>query len=146
MYEILTTLVRLVAPVICFTAEEVWQALPNKEERAWSVHMTHMPKENDQYLDKELDEKWKKRLAIRSVVTKALEEARRAKTIGHPLDAEVTVYADGESFALLQEMEKELADFCLVSQTHIVEGTENAKADAISAEDGTVKVLSLIHI
>lgn len=140
MYEILTTLVRLVAPVICFTAEEVWQALPNKEERAWSVHMTHMPKENDQYLDKELDEKWKKRLAIRSVVTKALEEARRAKTIGHPLDAEVTVYADGESFALLQEMEKELADFCLVSQTHIVEGTENAKADAISSEDGTVKV------
>ena len=47
MYEILTTLVRLVAPVLCFTSEEVWQALPNKEEREWSVHMSDMPKVNE---------------------------------------------------------------------------------------------------
>lgn len=56
MYEILTTLVRLVAPVLCFTSEEVWQALPNKEEREWSVHMSDMPKVNEAYLDKALDE------------------------------------------------------------------------------------------
>lgn len=91
MYEILTSLVRLVAPVICFTAEEVWQALPNREEREWSVHMADMPAENDRYMDKVLEEKWKKRLVLRSVVTKALEEARQAKVIGHPLDAEVTI-------------------------------------------------------
>ena len=139
MYEILTTLVRLVAPVLCFTSEEVWQALPNKEEREWSVHMADMPKANEKYLDEALDEKWKKRLAVRSVVTKALEEARQAKTIGHPLDAEVTVYADGDEFQVLKDMEKELADFCLVSQAKIEEGTEKAPEGASSNEEGTVK-------
>lgn len=139
MYEILTTLVRLVAPVLCFTSEEVWQALPNKEEREWSVHMSDMPKVNEAYLDKALDEKWKKRLAVRSVAMKALEEARQAKVIGHPLDAEVTVYADGEAYDIVKAMEKELADFLLVSQTHIVEGTETAPENAASNEEGTVK-------
>ncbi len=140
MYEILTTLVRLVAPVICFTAEEVWQNLPNKEEREWSVHMTDMPEENDRYLDKELEDKWKKRLVLRGAVTKALEESRRSKAIGHPLDAEVTVYADGENLQVLKDMETELADFCLVSQAKIEEGAENAPENAFSTEDGTVKV------
>lgn len=139
MYEILTTLVRLVAPVLCFTSEEVWQALPNKEEREWSVHMSDMPKVNEAYLDKALDEKWKKRLAVRSVAMKALEEARQAKVIGHPLDAEVTVYADGEAYDIVKAMEKELADFLLVSQTHIVEGTATAPENAASNEEGTVK-------
>lgn len=139
MYEILTTLVRLVAPVLCFTSEEVWQALPNKEEREWSVHMSDMPKVNEAYLDKTLDEKWKKRLAVRSVAMKALEEARQAKVIGHPLDAEVTVYADGEAYDIVKVMEKELADFLLVSQTHIVSGTAAAPENAASNEEGTVK-------
>lgn len=139
MYEILTTLVRLVAPVLCFTSEEVWQALPNKEEREWSVHMSDMPKVNEAYFDKELDEKWKKRLAVRSVAMKALEEARQAKVIGHPLDAEVTVYADGEAYDIVKAMEKELADFLLVSQTHIVSGTATAPENAASNEEGTVK-------
>lgn len=140
MYEILTTLVRLVAPVLCFTSEEVWQALPNKEEREWSVHMSDMPKVNEAYLDKALDEKWKKRLAVRSVAMKALEEARQAKVIGHPLDAEVTVYADGEAYDIVKAMKKELADFLLVSQTHIVSGTAAAPENAASNEEGTVKV------
>lgn len=140
MYEILTTLVKLVAPVLCFTSEEVWQCLPNKEEREWSVHMTEMPKANPRYEDKDLDEKWKKRLAIRSVVTKALEEARQAKTIGHPLDAEVTVYAEGDALAALKEMEKDLADFCLVSQAKIVDGVAAAPEGSVSNEEGTVKV------
>ena len=139
MYEILTTLVRLVAPVLCFTSEEVWQALPNKEEREWSVHMSDMPKVNEAYLDKALDEKWKKRLAVRSVAMKALEEARQVKVIGHPLDAEVTVYADGEAYDIVKAMEKELADFLLVSQTHIVSGTAAAPENAASNEEGTVK-------
>lgn len=140
MYEILTSLVRLVAPVICFTAEEVWQALPNREEREWSVHMVDMPAENDRYLDKALEEKWKKRLALRSVVTKALEEARRAKVIGHPLDAEITIYADGEHLETLKAMEKELADFCLVSQAKISGDLSAAPENAFASEDGTVKV------
>lgn len=139
MYEILTSLVRLVAPVLCFTAEEVWQALPNSENKEWSVHVCDMPKLNEKYHDKALAEKWKKRLALRSVAMKALEEARQAKVIGHPLDAEVTIYAEGEDLSILKDMEKELADFLLVSQAKIVEGVANAPENAASNEAGTVK-------
>lgn len=140
MYEILTTLVRLVAPVICFTAEEVWQAIPGQDGKNHSVHVEDMPKENDKYLDKALDAKWKKRLAIRSVITKALEEARREKTIGHPLDAEITVHGEGDSWDTLRDMEKDLADFALVSQAKIIKGTEEAGDMVTASEDGTVKV------
>ena len=70
---------------------------------------------------------------------KALEEARQKKTIGHPLDAEITVYADGEAFSVVKDMEKELADFCIVSQAKIVEGTKDAPEGAASNEEGTVK-------
>ena len=59
--------------------------------------------------------------------------------IGHPLDAEVTIYADGEDLSILKDMEKELADFLLVSQAKIVEGVANAPENAASNEAGTVK-------
>ena len=102
--------------------------------------MVSFPAENDRYLDKALEEKWKKRLALRSVVTKALEEARQAKVIGHPLDAEITIYADGEHLETLKAMEKELADFCLVSQAKISGDLSAAPVNAFASEDGTVKV------
>lgn len=139
MYEILTTLVRIMAPVISFTAEEVWQALP-KAERELSVHLADWPAAKPEYIDEALEAKWNKRLALRSVITKALEGKRAAKEIGHALDADVTVYADGESYAALTDMKDFLADFCIVSTVTIIEGTANAPEGAEASEDGTVKV------
>ena len=140
MYEILTTLVRLMAPVISFTAEEVWQALPKGVEREESVHLADWPEAKPQYLDEALEARWEKRLALRSVITKALENARVAKEIGHALDADVTVYADGESYAELAAMKDFLADFCIVSTVTLVEGADKAPEGAQASEDGTVKV------
>lgn len=139
MYEILTTLVRIVAPVISFTAEEVWQALP-KADRAASVHLADWPIDKPEYEDKALEERWNKRLALRSVITKALETARVAKDIGHALDADVTVYADGEDYQTLEDMKDFLADFCIVSTVTLVKGTAGAPDNAVANEEGTVKV------
>lgn len=139
MYEILTTLVRMMAPVISFTAEEVWQALP-KGEREESVHLADWPEEKPEYLDTALEDKWAHRLALRSVITKALENARVAKAIGNALDADVTVYADGESYDTLLAMKDTLADFCIVSTVTLVAGADNAPEGAQASEDGTVKV------
>lgn len=141
MYEILTTLVRLMAPVISFTAEEVWQALPAGVEREKSVHLADWPEAKPQYLDEALEAKWDKRLALRSVITKALEEARVAKEIGHALDADVTVYADGDDYAALDEMKDFLADLCIVSTVTLVKGTAGAPEKAVANEEGTVKVV-----
>lgn len=140
MYEILTTLVRIMAPVISFTAEEVWQALPAVSNREASVHLADWPEAKPEYLDTALEETWNKRLALRSVITKALEEARVAKEIGHALDADVTVYADGADYEALVEMKDFLADFCIVSTVTLVSGAEHAPETAVSNEAGTVKV------
>lgn len=79
-------------------------------------------------------------LALRGVITKALENARVAKEIGHALDADVTVYADGENYETLAAMQDFLADFCIVSTVTLVKGTEGAPEGVQASEDGTVKV------
>lgn len=140
MYEILTTLVRIMAPVISFTAEEVWQVMPRTPDMEESVHLADWPAEKPQYLDEALEKKWERRLALRSVITKALENARVAKEIGHALDADVTVYADGDSYEALEEMKDFLADFCIVSTVTLVKGTEGAPEGAQASEEGDVKV------
>jgi isoleucyl-tRNA synthetase len=136
MYIILDTLVRIMAPFICFTAEEVWQAMPAVEGREESVHLADWPKAHPEYLDEALAEKWDKRLAVRGEITKALEEARVAKKIGHPLDAELTIYADGEDLQVLQDMGDFLRDFCIVSGVNLVEGADKAPAEAFQSERG----------
>lgn len=140
MYEILTTLVRIMAPVISFTAEEVWQAMPKTAGMEESVHLADWPEEKKEYLDEALEKKWEKHLALRGVITKALENARTAKEIGHSLDADVTVYADGDDYEDLASMEAFLADFCIVSTVTLVEGTDKAPETAQRSEDGKMAV------
>lgn len=115
IHEILVTLTKLMAPVLAFTTEEVWQAMKHTSKDEKSVHLENWPEAKPEYLDEKLEEKWNKRLALRGEITKALEEKRKLKEIGHSLDADVTVYAKGEAYDTLVEMEKELADFCIVS-------------------------------
>ena len=136
MYEILDSLVRIMAPFICFTAEEVWQAMPAVEGKEASVHLADWPAMKPQYLDSALDEKWSARLALRSDVMKALENARAAKIIGHPLDADVTIYAEGDAYETLKAMGDFLSDFFIVSNVELVNDTSAAPADALANEDG----------
>jgi isoleucyl-tRNA synthetase len=87
LHAILTALLRLMAPILSFTAEEAWWHLPAKGSA--SVHMEVFPDPDPALKDEALNRRWQKILAMRSDVSRALEAARREKIIGHPLDARV---------------------------------------------------------
>ncbi|NLM46923.1 MAG: isoleucine--tRNA ligase [Firmicutes bacterium] len=113
MYEILVTLIKLIAPVLTFTAEEAWHYLPQKEEE--SVQLADWPKVKAEYLDEELAAGWQRMLAYREVVTRRLEEARKAKLIGSSLNAALELYPDAEAAAALAPFAGRLAELFIVS-------------------------------
>lgn len=130
--EALQAVVRLMAPILTFTTEEVWSYL-KKDNDPISVQLTDMPKANAQWKNDALAEKWEKIIAIREEVTKAAEAARRDKVIGHSLDAAVTVTAPQDEYALLKSVAEQFADICIVSEANIIEGTE-LKVDVTAAK------------
>ena len=135
MYEILHTLVIMMSPVLTFTSEEVWQHMPQVEGMPESVQLAAWPQARSSYLDAVLEEKWSAVLAIRGELTKALEQARRAKVIGHSLDAKLTVYAAGDVYHRLVALSDELATILIVSQTDVIKGLESAPADALRSDE-----------
>ena len=122
MSEVLNTLVVIFAPVLSFTAEEVWRFLPELNDRPESVLLANWPAAKPEQLDLELMKKWRKLLEIRSVVTKALEEARREKIIGHSLDAAVVLYADSEEYGILEPLTEFLHEFVITSNVRLHRG------------------------
>ncbi len=92
LYQILETLVHLMAPVLSFTAEEVWQHMPKKKEWVQSVFMSRIPPTEKALIDERLGSKWDAILKVREEVLRALEAARSQENIGHSLDAEITLY------------------------------------------------------
>lgn len=126
LYQILQTLVRLIAPVLSFTAEEIWQAMPAVDAKAESVHLTDWPKAVAEHRDAELGQRWEKRLTLRTDILKALEAARQDKVIGHPLDAKVVLHAAGETYDELMRIVGDLAALAIVSEVEVVEGTAGA--------------------
>jgi len=125
MYRILDALTRLIAPVLSFTADEIWVALPGEREK--SVHLAAFPRFDTSLLDAELEARYEKLLAVRSDVAKALELARVDKRIGHSLDARVRLAAPaGEWQELLQRYRDELAILFIVSQVELVDTLESA--------------------
>ncbi len=125
MYRILDALTRIVAPVLSFTAEEIWQCLPGEREE--SVHLARFPRFDNSLVDSALNERYRQLLAIRSDVSKALELARNDKLIGHSLDARVLIEAPAGPVAeLLGAYAGELASLFIVSQAELVTGLESA--------------------
>ena len=120
MYRILDALTRLIAPVLSFTADEIWWCLPGEREK--SVHLATFPKIETSLLDAALEARYEQFLMIRSDVSKVLEVARIAKTIGHSLDARVTIYAPvGPWRDLLTAYYDEIATLFIVSQVVLAE-------------------------
>ncbi len=128
MAEILTDLLKLLAPIIPYTADEAWQHLPAHLKTAQSVHTCEFSKENPQYfLEDEALHTWDALLRIRGIVSKALEEARRAKRIGTSLEAQVRlVPGDEETQKVLHEAESQLPAVFIVSQCEIAPVSEEA--------------------
>lgn len=133
MYQILDTLVKIISPVLSFTAEEVWQYMPQTADKEESVLLTDWPKSHPEYVNKDLEERWTEFLSYRRDLTRVLEGARKDKKIGHALDAAVTIYVDGTDYDFLQQWQDKLATLLIVSEVKLVKGA--APADAVAGED-----------
>ena len=126
MYEIISALVRILAPMTCYTAEEIWKYMPHKEnENLESVMLEYYPKVNSKFENEELELKWKKLIKVKDEVSKALEEARAKKEIGLALEAKVILYTEGQEYEFLKQNEDLLKDIFIVSSVEIVENRRN---------------------
>ena len=119
MNEILEVLVRLMAPILSFTSDEIWQYTKGKEQTP-SVHADLFFPVNDAHKDPELANRWEGILEIRGEVTKALELARKEKTIGHSLDAAVTLGLSPELMERLSPYRDQLRSIFIVSAVELV--------------------------
>jgi isoleucyl-tRNA synthetase len=126
LWRIAETLVRLVAPIMSFTADEVWEYLPKVEDREASVHLALFPKPEEVFSEDpaKLLEEWKQIFAVRDAALVKLEEERKEKRIGKGLEAELEIAASGEQLALLQHHAAGLKEIVNVSRVTVVEGPE----------------------
>ena len=122
MYIILDSLVRILAPLTSFTAEEIWKYMnKSKNEKVESVMLTTYPEVNPQYENEELRAKWEKIVKIKEIVSKKLEEARAEKIIGHSLNAKVTLFAEGDLYKFIKENKELLQTVFIISNLEVEE-------------------------
>jgi isoleucyl-tRNA synthetase len=138
MYFMVDGLVRLLAPILTMTTDELWRALPNRKED--SVHLADFPAvaSLDGMLDPALTERWARLIDVRNVVNQALETQRKAKVIGAPLEAHVTLEASGEPLNLLRAHEADLPMLFITSQVSVKEvegdGTQPVQVSVARAD------------
>jgi isoleucyl-tRNA synthetase len=123
LYQIVDTFTRLLAPILCFTADEIWEALPGTREA--SVHLAEFPDGKPHEGDEKLLERWNERdkgiLYVRSFVQQYLEGARSQKVIGASLEAKVKLLLGPEQYALFKTIEDTLPSIFIVSQVELLE-------------------------
>jgi len=129
LYRIVSDMTRLVAPILSFTAEEIWKYLPNKDNsevgsqesggKAESIFLAGFPEAEQKYIDAALEGKWERLIKIRDEANKALEIKRKDKFLGNALEAELTFYLLEEDFTLLREYQDFLPALFIVSKVEI---------------------------
>ncbi|NLV86437.1 MAG: isoleucine--tRNA ligase, partial [Clostridiales bacterium] len=125
IYEILDTMVRLIAPILAFTSNEIWLSMPHgKNETESHIMLCDMlPLLTERRLDEQSEERWSLVSALRDDVNKALEPVRADKTIGKPLEASVTLYLTEEvkeNFEKISDLP--LSTIFIVSEVNVVYG------------------------
>ncbi len=126
LWRIAEALVRLVAPILSFTADEVWEYLPAVAGREASVHLALFPRPEEIFSEEPaaLLEEWKQVFEIRDAALRVLEEERQAKRIGKGLEAELEIAASGNDLVLLQRHAAGLKEILNVSRVVVVAGAE----------------------
>lgn len=134
MYDCLVNLVKLVAPLLPHTADEVWAFVPGVSEK--SVQLTDMPEADQQHLSFSADEerKWDAFLEVRDEVLKAMEEARRNKVFGNSVDAKLALYPQTEEVAKTLAAMDDLADLFIVADVELHAHGVAAPAEAAQLE------------
>jgi isoleucyl-tRNA synthetase len=132
MYKILDCLVRMLAPVLAYTAEEVWKAMKFKSQAAESVHMAEIPKVDDSIDWQNAEPRWQKIMGLRDEVLRVLEVLRQEKKIASNQQASVTVYNDDkELVSILNKFGLEqFAALCIVSEVKLQKGAGDTMAAA----------------
>jgi isoleucyl-tRNA synthetase len=145
MYRILDAMVRLLSPILSFTSDEVWKAMPHREgDDLTNIVFNNMPNADDTLVfDEEKAEKWNKLIAVRDDVNKALEQARGAKLIGKPLEASVVITASEDDAAFLNGCGQDLAKLCIVSRLSVQSG--EGEGDSYEALNGIKIAVSHIE-
>ncbi|GJL51196.1 MAG: isoleucine--tRNA ligase [Nitrospirales bacterium] len=141
--EIAVALSKLMAPILSFTSEEIWQTLRNslpESADVFSVHVSSFPKSDARWKNTQVEQEWVSLLAVRTVVQHALEKQRREKVIGAPLEARVTIHATAKHYDLLKRYEFDLPALCIVSQVQ-VEQSESYSADKGLVSDDALEVM-----
>jgi isoleucyl-tRNA synthetase len=139
MFQILETLSRLIAPILSFTADELWQHIPGK--RVESVFLSNFSETNDLLMEHEKfsDAFWDQILQVKTAVNRALEAKRANKSIGSSLSAEVDLYCAPELVESLARLEAELR-FVLIVSRATVNPLAEAPAGATETELSGLKL------
>lgn len=127
LYRILVDFTKLLAPILCFTSQEIWSYIPKLDGMKDYVVFEQMP-EAKAAADEAFEAKWDRIMAIRDDVKKVLEQARADKVIGSALEAGLTLYCSKEVYDFLNAIPMdELADLFIVSHVDLVEGEGGVK-------------------
>ncbi|MGQ3684721.1 MAG: isoleucine--tRNA ligase [Candidatus Loosdrechtia sp.] len=132
LHRILLSLVKVSAPIIVHTAEEIWSVTPHKDEDVASIHLATFPEFNSGWADSSLGERWEKLINIRADVTRELEKLRAAKLIGNSLEASVSLSTQNHDlWQFLKNYESDLATLFIVSEVKL---DKNVPVKAVKAE------------
>jgi len=127
MFDVLDAMVRLMAPILVFTSEEISSYMPKQSDSIKSVHELAFPNADSSQIDDTLADRWEKFISIRSEISKALELARNQKQVGHSLDAHVIISAQDDIYELLKNLPDDLRSLLIVSKVSLVkEQLDNA--------------------
>ncbi|MDD2992711.1 MAG: isoleucine--tRNA ligase [Pygmaiobacter sp.] len=129
MFRILVSLTKLIAPVLAFTSQEIWDYVPSFNGKQKYVAMEQLESGETYHLTEEEWAKWDEIIAIRDDVRKALEEARNAKVIGASLEAKLTLNCSDAVYAFAKPLESRLAELCIVSKVTVAKGDEGRKGE-----------------
>jgi isoleucyl-tRNA synthetase len=122
LFEIVVAMTKLMAPVLSFTAEEIWRTLAAQlggRLGVSSVHLSAFPEVQPQWQNADLAQRWEQLLEVRVVVQAALEDQRRDKVIGSSLEADVQIKANPERYKLLDQYVKDLPTIFIVSRVDL---------------------------
>jgi len=126
LFDMLVALTKLMAPILSFTAEEIWRMLPDAARReAVSVHLSSFPEVEGSWLNAQLAGRWERLLEVRTAVQGELEKERRSKVIGAPLEARVELEAGRDDHDFLKRYERDLPALFIVSQVTLKQGAED---------------------
>lgn len=139
LYNILISLTKLIAPILSFTAEELWKHAPGEKEE--SVFLSDFPEFNPEFEDSELETKWEHLIKYRDEVNKALELKRQEKSIGNALEAKVKLFVDKKSLDFLINHEDFLPTLFIVSSVEVINNAAPPESALKSSEIDGLSIL-----